>query len=123
MGQTTMEEAGEEIRKTLSNGLQKGYHLVFHMGCGNNFNLIEFLKQFSFYSDGLLTPSKNHDKKFLVSSGVVKTEEDKDHFGNQGYYEVVESSKIMILSTCKEEEIDDMLKNNSDLSCNTFIVN
>ena len=50
-------------------------------------------------------------------------EDNVDVFGNHGYFLIQETFKFSFLSTCKPDEVDTLLKKNSELEFDVIIVN
>ena len=112
IGRATDKENEETIRANLWNGIQKGYWLVFDMDKNCELNLNKFFSAYSFYNkDTFFNHNNFQSKKFLLDSGILKTEEDKDFFGNDGMYRVHDTFKICYLCCCKQEEIETLKKN------------
>jgi hypothetical protein len=124
LGKSSKEKVGEDIRSILVNGLQKGYWIVFLVGSSSSFNLSEFFGQFDFNkSDKKFFNSDNlHDKNYLVSSGILKKEDDKDVFGNQGGYTVGKDSRVVYLTSCEEADIQKLKDANKGVEFNYVMV-
>ena len=98
-----------------------GNWLVFNLGRDSKFNLVDFLKQFSFYDKDMFQPDKIKDKKYCLNHKILREENDVDVFGNKGFFEINESFKFCFLALIKENEIDDFLKTNSELNFDVII--
>ena len=98
-----------------------GNWLVFNFGRDFKFDLVSFLKQFSFYDKDMYLPDKIKDKKYCLSHQILREENDVDIFGNKGFFEIKETFKFCFLSLCKENEIDDLLKINKDFNFDVII--
>ena len=87
-----------------------------------SFDVLEYLKRLNFCDKEMFKPSKIHDKKYCLSKGLLRKENDVDFFGNKGYFEIKDKFKLCFLSACKIEEIDAFLKINENIEFNVIIV-
>jgi len=122
MGKCVKEDDEESIRKTLYFGLGRGGWIVFNMGSGSDFKVNEFCGQFSFYNKTMFEQNRLFDKNYLISCNILKPEEDKDAFGNLGYWKVHDGARVFFLTTCPEEKLDDLLKTNEGLNFTIVVV-
>ena len=93
-----------------------GNWLVFNFGRDFKFDLVSFLKQFSFYDKDMFQSDKIKDKKYCLSNKLLREEIEVDIFGNKGFYEIKKTFQFCFLTLCKENEIADLLKTNSELN-------
>lgn len=124
LGKTTKEKVADDIRTILINGLQKGYWVVFFVGSSSSFDFSEFFSQFEFNKGdkNFFNNEKLHDKNYLLSSGILRKEDDQDVFGNQGGYSVAPDSRVVYLSTCDEAGISKMREINKNIDLNYVLV-
>ena len=85
-------------------------------------DILEYLKRIDFSDKEMFKPSKIHDKKYCLSQGLLRKENDVDFFGNRGYFEIKDKFKLCFLSACKIEEIDSFIKSNKNIEFNVLIV-
>ena len=119
----TKEEIGKELHGCLESGMKIGSWVVFHLGNEPKFDLVSFLKQFPFYHKDMFKPETIHDKDFCLSHNIIREENNVDFFGNHGFFTIVDTFKFCFLSTCKPEQVDELLKTNSELEFDVIIVN
>lgn len=117
------EEIEKEILACLGSGMKIGSWVVFNLGQNSKFDVVSFLKQFSFYDKDMFKPETIHDKDFCLSHNIIKKEDNVDVFGNHGYFLIQETFKFSFLSTCKPDEVDTLIKTNSELEFDVIIVN
>jgi hypothetical protein len=122
-GKSSVEEIGEQIRSIISAGLQRGAWIVFYIGSGSDFKIADFFSKLPYVNDNFFKNENFFDKSYLKSTGILKDEEDKDFFNNHGYYKILPKSKVIYLSTCKEEEIETLINNNANISFDIILVN
>lgn len=122
LGKTS--DVSDEIRGKLASGIQRGEWVVFTVGSSSSFNFAEFFKQLSFNKGdaSFFDNSKILSKDYLKSSGILKEEEDKDFFGNHGYYKVHDDAKVLYLATCEEKDISNIKANNSGINFEIIVV-
>lgn len=99
-----------------------GYWTVINMENNPNFNLFDFFGQFGYNDKDMFLPSKIKSKDYCLSQNILLKENDKDFNGNFGYFEIKPEFKLILLSTIKEEQIEELLKNNPLLNANIIIV-
>ena len=87
-----------------------------------SFDVLEHFKKFDFCDKDMFKPSKIHDKKYVLSQGLLRKEHDVDFFGNRGYFEIKSKFKLCFLSSCKIEDIDALVNTNKDIQFNVIIV-
>jgi hypothetical protein len=124
LGKSTKEKVGEEIRSILINGLQKGYWIVFFVGSSSSFDFSEFFSQFDFNKGdkNIFNSEKLHDKSYLLSSGILRKEDDQDVFGNQGGYSIAPDSRVVYLTTCDEADLSKLREVNKNIQFNYVLV-
>ena len=123
LGKVTDKDNSEEIRINLSQGIQKGYWLVFDMDKNAELNLDSFFKTCSFYNKDTFFNFQNFKSKdFMLKNGILKEEDDKDFFGNSGGYNCHDTFKICYLCCCKIEEIEKLKKNIDTSNFEIYIV-
>ena len=116
----------DKVKENLLNNLEAGMALggwaVFNTESSASFNILDHLKSLDFCDKEMFKPSKIHDKKYCLSQGLLRKENDVDFFGNRGYFEIKDKFKLCFLSSCKIEEINAFLKINEDIDFNVIIV-
>jgi len=119
-------EQKDKIKENLLNNLEAGMALggwaVFNTETSASFDIMDYLKSIGFDDPEMFKPSKIHDKKYCLSKGLLRKENDVDFFGNKGYFEIKTKFKLCFLSACKIEEIDAYLKSNKDIDFNVILV-
>ncbi len=123
LGKATKEQISEEIRVLLTSGLQRGDYVVFYSGQLSNFNFAEFFSQFDFNKgdQSFFDNGKLFDKAYLISSGILTPDLDKDYFGAKGSYAVNASSRVVYLCKCEESEISTVKANSSGINFNYYL--
>jgi len=113
----------EVIRQNLVFGIQRGYWLVFNMESNSSLNLDNFFKYFPYYNKNTWYNFQNYkDKDFLVKSGLLKNDDDKDFFGNSGGYTPHDTFKICYLCSCPINELETLKKNIDPSQFDIYIV-
>ena len=69
----------------LNEEIKIGNWLVFNLGRDSKFNLINFLKQFSFYDKDMCNKIK--DKQYCLNH-ILREENDVNIFENKGFFEI-----------------------------------
>ena len=115
------QDISNEIQNSLEAGMKAGYWVVFNLGKDPNFNLVEFLKNFNFYDKNMFKPNNIKDKKYCLEHKILREENDVDYFGNKGYFDIKNTFKFVFLSTCKENEIETLLKTNNEIEFDVVI--
>ncbi len=114
-GDTTPEEIGESIRSRIIKWLHYGYYIVFLLGNSKNFDLMKFFSNFEWFPQDFFLNANYKNTKYLRKHNLIKSSEDKDHFGNEGCYEINEKSKFFFLTLCELNEFHTLLENNQNL--------
>ncbi len=117
----SLEEVEEEIRQKIVVGLKTGEWVVFSGG-STPFGYEEFLKQFKFFTKDFFKNLKISDKKFLVSSGILKKSEDSDFYGNNGFYRVNDNAKIIYLSSVESKDVENLKSKNANVDFKLIMV-
>ena len=119
-------EQKEKIKDNFLNNMEAGMSLggwvVLNTETSASFNIMDHLKNIDFPDKEMFKPSKIHDKKYCLSKGLLRKENDVDFFGNRGYFEIRDKFKLCFLSACKIEEIDAFLKSNESIDFNVILV-
>lgn len=116
LGNSSVEEIGEEIRSQIIIGLQKGYSIVLHLGETENFDLHEFFSIFSWFKNDFFDNINFKNTEYLKKNNLVKKDEDEDFYGNFGGYEVHENAKMYVLSLIVLEDLEKFLNVNKKLN-------
>ncbi len=116
MGKSTAEEVGEALRSDLIVGLHYGYNIVLHLGASETFDLNGFFSQFTWFKADFFQNANFLKTDYLRKNKILKSDEDKDFFGNQGNYEVKETARIFVLTQAELAEVNSkLLKANEKL--------
>ncbi len=115
-------EIQKEIQSSMAAGMRNGDWLVYHLGKDPKFDLVTFLKQFQFYDKDMSKPENIKKKDFVLDHKIVIKENLVDIFGNRGIFDVRETFKFCFMSTCKINEIDQLLKVNNEFEFDVSIV-
>ena len=119
-------EQKEKIIENFLNNLEAGMALggwaVLNTETSASFDILDHLKNLNFCDIEMFKPSKIHDKKYCLSQGLLRKENDVDFFGNRGYFEIKDKLKLCFLSACNLEEIDAFLKCNEKIDFNVILV-
>lgn len=111
-----------ELLNLFEIGMKMGYWVVLNMENNPKLNLLEWLSKFDFQDKDMLLPSKIKNKDYCLSQNILRKENDKDINGNYGYFEIKKDFKLVLLSTIKEDQIEELLKNNPQLTAKIIIV-
>ena len=115
-------EIQKEIQSSMAAGMRNGDWLVYHLGKDPKFDLVSFLKQFQFYNKDMSKPENIKKKDFVLDNKIVIKENLVDIFGNRGIFDVRETFKFCFMSTCKVNEIEQLLKINNEFEFDVYIV-
>ena len=116
------EKVIENFLNNLEAGMALGGWVVLNTETSASFDILDHIKNLNFDDKEMLKPSKIHDKKYCLSKGLLRKENDVDFFGNKGYFEIKDKFKLCFLSACKIEEVDAFLKTNENIEFNVIIV-
>ena len=122
LGKNTIEEVGDDIRANIISGLRLGESIILHTGGSENFNLLEFFSKFSWFKKDFFENSNFLKAEYLKKNKMVKTEEDKDNFGNAGCYKCNQKAKIFVLTHVNFEEIQAYTNANPNMNFNIIYV-
>jgi len=123
LGKNTIEEVGEGLRSLLILSLHYGYNIVLHLGGSENFCIEELFSKFSWYKNDFFKNANFLKTDYLRKNKLIKEEEDKDFFGNQGCYEVKDTARIFVLTHVELVNIDTLLAKNSKVDFDCVYVN
>ena len=116
----------DKILDNLLNNLEAAMALggwaVLNTEGSASFDILEHFKKFNFYDKDMFKPSKIHDKKYVLSQGLLRKENDVDFFGNKGYFEINKKFRLCFLSHCNLEDINALVNCNKDIQLNVIIV-
>jgi hypothetical protein len=118
-----VESVSEEIREKLVNGLKNGEWIVLSSGQDSSFDFSKFFSQFKWFNSKFFQNTEILTKKYLLSSGILKKEEDVDFFGNKEYYRVSEKAKILYYTSCLEGDIKKIKAANTSVSLEYIFLN
>ena len=123
MGKKTINEYGEELRALLIKFLQYGYTIIFNFSGSETFDLIGFLKQFSWFKEDFFENKNYLSRDYLVKNKILKDEEDWDLTNIfQGGWDVRESARLHFLSELSENLIEKFFAANSKIPLKSIIV-
>ncbi len=112
----------DNFLNNLESAMALGGWAVLNAEGSASFDILEHFRKFNFCDKDMFKPSKIHDKKYVLSQGLLRKENDVDFFGNKGYFEIKDKFKLCFLSACKIEAIEAFLKINNDIEFNVIIV-
>jgi len=123
LGKSSAEEVGESLRSQICAFLQKGYIIVLNLGGNENFDIIKFFSQFPWFSKDLFKDRNYYDRNFLLKSKILTQNEDWDLTNSfKGGYQVMETSRLYFLSGAEEKDVENFMKNNSEIPLEALIV-
>ena len=112
----------ENFLNNLEAAMALGGWAVLNVEGSASFDILEHFKKFDFCEKEMFKPSKIHDKKFVLSQGLLRKENDVDFFGNRGYFEINKKFKLCFLSHCNLEDVNALINVNKDIEFNVIIV-
>ena len=112
----------ENFLNNLEAAMALGGWAVLNVEGSASFDILEHFQKFNFNNKDMFKPSKIHDKKFVLSQGLLRKENDVDFFGNRGYFEIKNKFKLCFLSHCNLDDINALINTNKDIEFNTIIV-
>jgi hypothetical protein len=121
IGQMTQEELETHLSQIFAGAIQSGQHLVINYEKASNFDAKKFFSNLKFISSEFWQMKNLLEVKFLRKIGIVNKSNDKDVFGNAGFYTSNESFAISFLCTCSEEEFNDVTLNIPEVANFEFI--
>lgn len=109
----------ESFRETLIKSAKLGECLVINLDKNININIKGELNGLGFNINDLCDYSKNLTREYYVNNKYLKDDEDKDNFGNSGFYNPNDKFRICFLLSCNESDVEESLKvnNNLDFIC------
>ena len=107
------DEYKEQIRLSIVKAAKYGEWLVFNLEKNTSFNLKEALKAANFDINELGDYSKSLTRDYYINNKYITKDEDKDNFGNAGFWGPNEKFRICCLVNCEEKEQSEVMKNNS----------
>ena len=114
LNQNTLENVKEDIRKKFISAMANGDTLVFFID--------KLMGKFEDYYDETYLPREIFDPSKItdpdIYKKVLREDEDKDVFGNKGYFTMKDGFKVAVLSTRTPEDED-----NSDIPENLPVDN
>jgi len=107
LNQVSTDELDKEIRHRIVYHFRLGEKVAFFMDQAISLNLVEFLGQFKWFDKSTFFNMANLlTRDYYVKHDMIKKEEDKDNFGNQGFWEPKEQSRLIVVINAKPEEFD-----------------
>ena len=109
-----LKDAEELVRRTIISALTMGDWLGFELDKNSIFDIKDYFSKFSFYKDDLFNTS-NHTVRDTWNTNfkLLNKEEDKDAFGNSGFWKPKDSFKMCFISNVAHEDISEFLNLNS----------
>ena len=119
-------EETEKLKENFLNNLEASMALggwaVINTEGSASFDILEHFRKFGFNDKEMFKPCKLHDKKYVLSRGLLRKENDVDFFGNKGYFEIKDKFKLCFLSHCNIEDINALINCNKDIQFQIIIV-
>ena len=112
----------ENFLNNLESAMALGGWAVINTEGSASFDILEHFKKLNFCDKEMFKPSKIHNKKYVLSQGLLRKENDVDFFGNRGYFEIKNKFKLCFLSHCNLEDINALINTNKDIQFNVIIV-
>lgn len=109
---TPTSEVKEEIRTQIISTAKYGEWLIFNIDKNSALNIKEYMDSLGFDFDALINPKNFHSRDFYLKSNLLHESEDKDNFGNKGFWYPKETYSISFLTSCSEEDIKELKLNN-----------
>ena len=116
MNKISKKDAEEELRNNIISAAKLGEWLVFTTDKNSGFNAVDFFKQFSLgcKSGDWFKTSDHLTREFYVNNKILTSELDYDNFKNKGCYNPNNKFKMIFLSNCDDDDISELIKNNSE---------
>ncbi len=109
---TPTNEVKEEIRVNIISSAKFGEWLIFNIDKNSTLNIKQYMDSLGFDFDSLINPKNFHLRDYYVKHNLLLESEDKDNFGNKGYWNPQETYSISFLASCSEEDIKELKTNN-----------
>ena len=110
-------ELDTEIRHRIVSSFRLGGIVALFLDSAISLDLIEFLGQFKWFDKSAFFNSKNMiTRDYFVKHDMITKDEDKDNFGNVGYWAPAEKSRLLVVVNGDDKDIETVKKNfSSDL--------
>jgi hypothetical protein len=111
LGQMSQEQVESHLIQVFANSIQKALPLVINYEKASNFEANTFFSNLKFITPDFWKRKNILDVNFLRKAGIVNKSNDKDLFGNPGFYKADNNFTIAFLSTCAIEDINEIKAN------------
>ena len=117
----SIDEEAENLRAQLVLGLQKGYWISLALEDSSQGHE-NILSEMPWYNKAIVLTNEIYEKDNLLSSKILKKDEDQDLMGTPGFYTVHRDSKLLFLYPCESEETEKNLSEQYGLEYTIVIV-